>query len=130
MKDSGSLKTAGVGTLVYMAPEVCPRIEEGNVAEKRLPYNKTVDIYSVSLVMHELIGGHGGYKFFPCSDPRLMMITVCQAKSRRDPPQLQKLPIWPETLQGVIRRGVDADPQKRPSLKEFSEVIQETRTRT
>ena len=53
MEASDYLKTAGVGTLVYTAPKVYPNIDENNVSRRRLRYNKTVDIYSLSLGLHE-----------------------------------------------------------------------------
>ena len=130
VKPSDYLKTAGVGTLVYTAPEVYHRIEEPNNCGNKCPYDNTVDIYSLSLVLHEIFGGHGGYEFFPCPgiDHRVWDFSVHQAKLSGKPPRLQELPIRPKTLQNAIGRGVDADPQKRPTLKEFSEAIEVTCT--
>ena len=117
--------------MVYTAPEVFPQMDDIDYRAKGgLPYDKNVDIYSLSLVLHELFGGHGGGKFFPFSNVNNIQWSVLCAKNRRDPPKLkEELPIWPTTLQDAIRRGVDSDPQKRPSLKEFSEAIKVTHTR-
>ena len=117
---TGSEYTAGIGTHVYMAPEVCPRERES-----LLPYNKTSDIYALALIVHELFGGHGGVDFFPGpSDPQRRMISIIQAKINRDSPELE-LHKLPPTIQEVVRKGVKDDAEQRPSLQEFKKAVTE-----
>jgi serine/threonine protein kinase len=115
------LKTAGVGTLIYAAPELFPTDYTSEEAVERVRYQLTADVYSLTLILHELFGG--GATFF--SGHCATIITLMTAKSRRVEPKL-KLDSLPQCLQTIIRRGVDADPRKRPSLEEFREAIGQT----
>ena len=64
----------------------------------KLPYDKAADIYSLSLVLHEMFGGHGHDNYFPSPDLLLRDISVYYAKARRDSLRLKELPISPKTL--------------------------------
>jgi serine/threonine protein kinase len=115
--------TAGVGTLLYLAPEVLEAEDDPN--SRKTAYNKAADIYGLAMILHELFGG--GTSFFPTPegcDPRAKFMRIYRAKSEREMPQL-KLELLPSAMTDVVRRGVDTDPSKRPSLEEFVAAIKE-----
>ena len=109
------LETGGIGTVVYMAPEV---IRGRSTAEgiEKIQYKKTADIYSLTLILHELFGG--GSKFFPKRRP----IELMGLKFSGVGPRLQ-LESLPASLRTVIQDGVDNDPKKRTELTAFSDAI-------
>jgi serine/threonine protein kinase len=115
--------TAGIGTLVYTAPEVWPSATAADVQVSKLEYNKPVDIYALALILHELFGG--GRSFYPAPKgchPNQQQIMLITAKSKRDPPRLN-LEQLPSALRDVVSQGVDSDPTKRPSLEDFDAAI-------
>lgn len=95
-----------------MAPELFPKSMAKEDAEN-IKYKKTVDVYSLALILHQLFGG--GTDFFPTCHNN---ITLSFAKSRGEPPML-KLGELPPRLRRVISNGVATDPKKRPTLDEF-----------
>jgi serine/threonine protein kinase len=114
--------TACIGTLVYTAPEVWPAAGDDNTSEP-VKYDQEADIYALALILHELFGG--GASFFPppknCHHNQQQILLI-QAKSQRKPPLL-RLDLIPSVLNDVVKRGVDADPSRRPSLEEFAAAI-------
>jgi serine/threonine protein kinase len=83
-----------VGTLSYMAPEQADR----EVVDPR------TDIFSLGLVLHELVAGERAYR---ASTPAEML--ACARAAR-----LPALPAsTPPQLQAVLRRATDRDPERR-----------------
>ncbi len=120
--------TACMGTLEYTAPEVWPSAAAEDAHEVlKLEYNKPVDIYALTLILHELFGG--GKSFFSVPEncrPNERFILLANLKSRRVPPRLN-LDRLPATLKDLVSRGVDSDPSKRPSVDEFDAVIKKVK---
>jgi serine/threonine protein kinase len=114
--------TAGVGTIIYTAPEVFKPISAKTNSSKT-SYNRAADIYGLALILHELFGG--GASFFPAPegcDHRQHQWMIYNAKLERKAPQLQlkKLPVG---IRNVIQAGVDANPTRRPRLEAFVAAI-------
>ena len=117
------MKTAHVSTLLYMAPERVPKMSTQNIISAGVQYTLTSDIYSLSLILHELFGG--GKRFFPFTEDHPLAVKQVQiyiAKSRRDAPALS-LELLHTGLRDLISRGVDSDPMLRPLLQDFSAAI-------
>lgn len=68
----GNSSLTAVGTVSYMAPEVY----------KMEPYDKTVDIYSLGLVLYELLN-HGRMPFLPAYPETVSLIEQADAQARR-----------------------------------------------
>jgi hypothetical protein len=115
--------TAGLGTLVYAAPEVWPADGTSTESHDCLVYNKQGDIYALALILHQLFGG--GASFFPVPEgchARYQAAYVIVTKRQLTPPCLQLLD-QPLALKDVVEAGVDAVPSNRPCLEEFIAAI-------
>ena len=110
----------GVGTISYMAPEIFAG----------RPYNNTVDIYSLGLVLYQLLNS-GRMPFLP-ADGRYNEQEIDAANYRRlhgeDLPSLAGTKICGDTvsarLDSVIRRACDPDSHRRyRTAKEFYDAL-------
>ena len=109
-----------VGTISYMAPEIFAG----------MPYNNTVDIYSLGLVLYQLLN-NGRMPFLP-ADGRYNEQEIDAANYRRlhgeELPSLAGTKICGDTvsarLDGVIRRACDPDSHRRyRTAKEFYDAL-------
>lgn len=111
--DSGLTRSgAGVGTLLYMAPEL---LKTGQVSF-------SVDLYSLGVTLYELLGGQP--PFTGKTDLEIMLGHLEKA-----PPPLD-LPLDPEhgMMAEAIMRALAKDPAQRPrSAEEFQAVLRECR---
>ena len=106
-----------------MAPEIFPAISAQNTFSAGVQYTYTSDIYSISLIIHELFGG--GKNFFQSTEGiphNVKQVQIYLAKCQRVSPELN-LKLLHTDLRDIIRRGVDSDPKQRPSLQEFLAAI-------
>ena len=110
----------GVGTISYMAPEIVAG----------WPYNNTVDIYSLGLVLYQLLNS-GRMPFLP-ADGRYNEQEIDAANYRRlhggELPSLAGTNVCGDTvsarLDGVIRRACDPDSYRRyRTAKEFYDAL-------
>lgn len=98
------------GTLPYMAPE---RLKEGEVEDERS------DIYSVGLILFEMLAGEPLYK----GDPHQILYEKLRTKSE-DQPELpditQYIPGLPASLEYIILKAIRKDKNQRyASAEEF-----------
>ena len=109
-----------VGTISYMAPEIFAG----------RPYNNTVDIYSLGLVLYQLLNS-GRMPFLP-ADGRYNEQEIDAANYRRlhgeELPSLAGTNVCGDTvsarLDGVIRRACDPDSHRRyRTAKEFYDAL-------
>ena len=110
----------GVGTISYMAPEIFAG----------RPYNNTVDIYSLGLVLYQLLNS-GRMPFLP-AEGRYNEQEIDAANYRRlhggELPSLAGTNVCGDTvsarLDGVIRRACDPDSYRRyRTAKEFCDAL-------
>ena len=98
---------ARVGTPVYMSPEQA----------RGLKIDHRSDIYSLGLVMYEILTGQtafkGGYEAI-----------VHQQIFQTPPPPRQLNLAIPKTLDALVMRMIAKDPDERPSLDEVLEVLE------
>jgi len=97
-----SAQTQSVGTVYYMAPEV---------AKGR--YGKEVDVYSLGIILYELLTGH--VPFDGESTGEILM------KHLTEKPDLQKLP---PRMRGVVAKALEKEPERRySSVDKFLHVF-------
>ncbi|CAJ1447799.1 unnamed protein product [Effrenium voratum] len=103
--------TGGVGSWLYMAPEVV-RHEE---------YDEKVDIYSFGLIMYYLSSGRR--PFYQVSlNPKVVLQEFLDGKEPR--PVIQHCHA---KLRSVVRQSWHEDPQQRPSADEINTFLEEAR---
>ena len=90
-----------IGTQRYMAPEVC--LQE--------PYNQKADVYSLSLVMWEMLSLMKPFKSYSKSKHRLLVIEGGER------PLLE--PEWPAGVEVLLQRSWSDDVDTRPTMAEF-----------
>jgi eukaryotic-like serine/threonine-protein kinase len=99
---------ARVGTPVYMSPEQA----RGNKIDHR------TDIYSLGLVFYEIVTGQtafkGGYE----------AVVQAQIFQTPTPPRQLNLEV-PQRINDLIMRMVEKDPDKRPTLTEVIEMLED-----
>jgi serine/threonine protein kinase len=108
-----------------MAPEIFARMSTADgglrgaaAAKEEVKYKKTVDVYSLSLIIYQLYGGGAG--FFPqCRDS--IQLVLAKSSGTRPLLSLELLPTM--SLRSVVRRGVANDPKARPSLAEYRAAV-------
>ncbi len=93
--------TSMTGTLRYMSPEVA----------LELPYGFKVDIYSLALVMHEILSL--AKPFLLIKEPTAFTQKVSREGFR---PPLDNA--WPDTIQELLQQMWSSDSAKRPSSRE------------
>jgi serine/threonine protein kinase len=103
------MKTAGVGTPIYMAPEVLDS----------KPYNTSADVYSFAMMMWYFCAEYQPYtKGTEFGTPWAVSDFVLKGK---------RLPIpdgTPQSLSSLMVRGWDAIPAKRPNFPTIVEFMQ------
>mmetsp|Transcript_31613 Transcript_31613/g.44888 ORF Transcript_31613/g.44888 Transcript_31613/m.44888 type:complete len:434 (-) Transcript_31613:147-1448(-) len=95
-----------IGTQRYMAPEVC----------KHEPYNQKADVYSLSLVMWEMLSLVKPFK----SHSKSMHKTLVIHGGER--PELD--PSWPCGVQALLANSWSNDIDARPTMKDFYEYLE------
>jgi serine/threonine protein kinase len=106
-KTMATMRTVA-GTPIYQAPETFETDDRG--------YTSQSDIYSVSLILYELLSGRNP---LPCN--RLNIGRVLTLKLKEHPPVPSSN--IPEPVFVLVSRGYSVDPNKRPMLTEFLFVI-------
>ncbi|CAE7435003.1 shkD [Symbiodinium natans] len=104
MENEHHTMTGGVGSYLYMAPEVV-RYEE---------YNEKVDIYSYGLIMYYLSSGKRPFHHITL-DPEVILQQYCQKKEPR--PLISDCP---KILRGIIEPCWQTDKFVRPSAEEIT----------
>jgi Protein tyrosine and serine/threonine kinase len=74
------------------------------------PYNLKADVYSFSIVLHELISLETPYRMYNAA---LHEMLVCNEGIRPRIPSW-----WPDELQELLETGWAANPRERPSIKQ------------
>jgi serine/threonine protein kinase len=110
------MNTPAVGTYKYSAPELF-RPSDPQDPNMCIKYKKSIDIYSLTLVIHLIYGGNSD--FFPGLDTDLHLFF---AKMKGQEPNLV-LDLVDSSLKELISRGISADPERRPALEEFAQAI-------
>lgn len=103
------MMTGGVGSYLYMAPEVV-RYEE---------YNEKVDIYSYGLIMYYISAGRRPFQHLTL-DPEVILQQYCQKKEPR--PLISDCP---KVLRGIIEPCWAVDKSDRPSAEEVTNALSE-----
>jgi tRNA A-37 threonylcarbamoyl transferase component Bud32 len=106
-------QTGGLlGTLQYMAPESCA---QGSVAQT------TSDVYSLGIIMYEMLSGHRPYEVRGDSVPSLV-----QAMSTTDPTPIgEKFPAYKGSVAAVVHKALARNPRNRySSANEFATDLQ------
>ncbi|OLQ06832.1 hypothetical protein AK812_SmicGene9815 [Symbiodinium microadriaticum] len=101
--------TGGVGSYLYMAPEVV-RYEE---------YNEKVDVYSYALIMYFISSGRRPFHHIT-QDPEVILRMYCQKKEPR--PLISDCP---KVLRGIIEQCWHVDKDDRPSAEEITNTLSE-----
>ncbi|CAE7434990.1 ILK1 [Symbiodinium natans] len=104
MENEQHTMTGGVGSYLYMAPEVV-RYEE---------YNEKVDVYSYGLIMYYISSGKRPFHHITL-DPEVILQQYCQKKEPR--PLISDCP---KILRGVIEPCWQTDKFLRPSAEEIT----------
>jgi serine/threonine protein kinase len=99
--------TGDTGSPRYMAPEVA--------LDK--PYNESVDVYSFSMLLWEILKLETPFAGFTMS-MFAKSVTKGGARPKCDPK-------WPKELTSLITRGWDNDITKRPSMEDVCEYLRD-----
>jgi serine/threonine protein kinase len=90
-----------------MANEVC----------QSKPYNQLVDVYSLSMVLYEMLALEKPFKSYTKETHRLMVV------EKGERPLVD--PSWPPGIQALLIRGWSAQASLRPTMKEFRDILVE-----
>ena len=101
------LLTGDTGSPRYMAPEVA----------LGKPYNEKCDVYSFCILMWEILRVEQPFDHYKTVD--ILQKKVVEQGVRPKPD-----PSWPPELVEVMKRGWNDDQHRRPSMVEFSHVLQ------
>jgi serine/threonine protein kinase len=106
-----------VGTILYMAPEFFA----GSTEAGKISYKKTVDIYSLAMVIYQVYTEAHTTDFYPNARQVHMLLTQ---KIQGRKPMMERLNIdLPKSLATLIGRAVDMDPLKRPTLDQLAKAL-------
>jgi len=96
------------GTPLYMAPEM----------RSLSPYGNSADIFSLAMMLFEMFSGQppARHSSQPLTKHMFALISGKADKISDDFPV-------PDDLRGIIERGLNKNPEERPSLSEFREVL-------
>jgi len=98
------------GTPLYMAPEVRP--------PSLCPYGSSADIFSLAMMLLEMFSGQPSARH--SSQPLTQhMFAILSGKTTTIS---ENFPV-PTNLRSVIERGLDKNPEERPSLSEYREEL-------
>jgi serine/threonine protein kinase len=103
---------SGVGTLRYMAPEIV----------MGTGYNLKADVYSFSIVMHEMISLSKPFDLYNLDMYRLL---VCEEDER---PRLNSA--WPHEIQAIFPAMWAKDPSLRPTIQDVHQQLDEMISQT
>ena len=106
-KNSNSVfKMSGCGTRRYMAPEVA----------LNCPYNLKADVYSFSIVLHEMMSLQKPYEMY---NSEVHQYLVCEGGKR---PEIDVN--WPKQLQDLLRSSWASSPSDRPSMEQLCDQLE------
>ncbi|CAG0896616.1 unnamed protein product [Cyprideis torosa] len=100
--------TKMIGTAKYCAPEL---LEPGH------EYKTSVDVYSLSLILFELVTGEDLFK--NCTSDLQVLTAILQNRRPTIPEDV------PDALRSVLQKGWSQNPLDRPALSSFQETLQE-----
>jgi serine/threonine protein kinase len=93
------------GVLPYMAPEIL----------RGLNYTKAADIYSLGIIMYEVISGLPPY--YDLSHDKNLAIKICHGLRPRFSIKV------PQLIVNLIKKCLDANPLNRPTVKEVKDIL-------
>jgi len=105
-------RMSGVGTLRYVAPEIV--LGTG--------YNLLADVYSFSIVFHELLALSKPYDLYNIDMYRML---VCEEGER---PQIDAS--WPQEVQTLLSSMWDSDPSFRPPMDDIHVQLLDLQSKT
>jgi eukaryotic-like serine/threonine-protein kinase len=120
MRTDRPLQGAG-GTVAYMSPEQLKRLLD-TTGESSAPLTPASDVYSLGLLLHELLVGSPAFAL----PPRVEDASVCEllAARSKSPPMLPRLPGLSRSMQSILSKCLSPDPQRRyPSATELAEDL-------
>jgi len=97
--------SGGVGTLRYMAPEVC----------QKQRYNTKADVYSFAHLLWEMLALEKPYEYYTRQIHRTRVVEMGER------PRIQGS--WPSGVRDLIRNAWDADMSKRPTIQECRKIL-------
>jgi serine/threonine protein kinase/Tfp pilus assembly protein PilF len=100
------------GTLPYMSPEHLDAFHpDGNTSSRAV--DERSDVYSLGLILFEMIAGDHPFPDPPADTPMLEVI-ACLAVQRKDPPSLRSVnPSVPWSLDSVLKKCLAPEPNRR-----------------
>ena len=108
------LTTGGqLGTLPYLPPEVF----RGERAEPA-----AIDVYAFGLLLHEALTGERSFAVDPASTPAAAAPAIGVRKLQA--PSVELPAHFPERVRELVRGATDADPARRPSMRELRTVLE------
>ena len=99
------------GTPIYMSPEQMRR-------DPDISYN--TDVYSLGVVLYELLSGQVPFD----AEHTYEIIEAVENQLPVKPSSINKYPV-PRMLEDLVMRCLHKDPDKRPDMKEVTQVLQE-----
>jgi serine/threonine protein kinase len=110
---SETLTEAGsiIGTPAYMSPE--------RLTEK--PYDGRADVYSVGVIMYEMLCGHLPFR---SSDGNYWSLIMSQITQSPLSPKRINAAI-PDALDALVLKALSKNPQNRPTAKQLEELLTE-----
>eukprot|EP00540_Astrosyne_radiata_P007986 CAMPEP_0116845596 /NCGR_PEP_ID=MMETSP0418-20121206/13357_1 /TAXON_ID=1158023 /ORGANISM="Astrosyne radiata, Strain 13vi08-1A" /LENGTH=250 /DNA_ID=CAMNT_0004476729 /DNA_START=379 /DNA_END=1131 /DNA_ORIENTATION=+ len=106
-KDEEFRMSAQVGTQRYMSPEV----------GFGLPYNEKTDVYSLSLVMWEMLALVRPFSELSKEEHRKLVLEQGQRPEAHKP--------WPEGIKTLLHLAWEISPRQRPSMDEMLTTLEE-----
>jgi serine/threonine protein kinase len=106
--------TLGIGTPVYMAPEIAG-------SEREADYNEKVDVFSFAIVMWELVAWKKAYEGGVLGSALGFLLRVMRGSRPEMSASIKRTPLAEE----LIVRSWENQPEKRPSFAEIVEMLRD-----